>query len=223
MLDSTTLTTEALCRSILERHHDTIQIQKPEFAIRKLTRIITAALDLANAKSFHGMSLRDLSAASGISMGGLYAYFDSKTTLARMILEEVTAQVRLALESPPADVADDPVRHLEWLIDTHIRLTEILQPWFVFSFMEAKHFPRSERRLAVDNEALTEDYFARVIERGLQQGRFRPDTPVLLASLIKPLLQEWYIKRSKYRRRNVSMEEYSASVQAIVLRSCLPA
>ena len=45
------------------------------------------------------MSLRDLSRASGVSMGGLYAYFDSKTTLLNMILSEVTAAVQRVLST----------------------------------------------------------------------------------------------------------------------------
>ena len=96
MLDPKDYTTEALCRSMLDRHSDTISVRKPEFAVRKLKIIIEAALDLSNSGGFQAMSLRDLSAASGVSMGGLYAYFDSKTTLLRMILTEVTEQINIS-------------------------------------------------------------------------------------------------------------------------------
>lgn len=221
MIDARDFSNEVLCRAILDRHRDTISVQKPEFAIRKLSVIIAAALDLSNTKGFHAMSLRDLSRASGVSMGGLYAYFDSKTTLLRMILEEVTARVRQVLSPGPAG-EDDPLRQLEWLIATHIHLTEAMLPWFTFAFMEAKNFPPSERRMAVDSEELTEAYFAEVIRRGVSAGRFRADTSPLLASLIKPMLQEWYVKRSKYRRRGVEIDTYVATVQEIVRNSCLP-
>jgi len=221
MLDPEDFSTEALCRSILERHRDTIAVQKPEFALRKLKVIVLAALEVSNSKGFHAMSLRDLSRASGVSMGGLYAYFDSKTTLLRMILQEVTEQVRMTLSAPPAQVVEDPVEHLKWLIDTHVRLTEAMLPWFAFAFMEAKAFPAAERRMAVDSEALTEEVFAHVIARGVETGRFRSETSPLLASLIKPLLQEWYVKRAKYRRRNVGIDTYVFTVQDVVLSNCL--
>jgi hypothetical protein len=64
-------------------------------------------------------------------------------------------------------------------------------PWFTFAFMEAKNFPPSERRMAVDSEALTEVFFARAINSGIEEGRFRPHTSPLLAPLIKPLLEDW--------------------------------
>ncbi|MEW5420519.1 TetR/AcrR family transcriptional regulator [Amorphus sp. 3PC139-8] len=206
---------------MLARHRDTIGVRKPEVAIRKLTVIIKAALEVSNRKGFQAMSLRDLSQISGVSMGGLYAYFDSKTTLLNMILQEVAEQVRRVLADPPGEVAADPVAHLTWLIETHIRLTEAMLPWFGFAFLEAKTFPPSERRAAADSEIETEAYFARVIERGVAEGRFRTETSPLLASLIKPLLQDWYVKRAKYRRREVAIETYIATVQDFVLRACL--
>ena len=128
MLDIDDLTTEALCRYMLDRHRDTISVQKPEFALRKLNVIIAAALDLSNRKGFQAMSLRDLSRASSVSMGGLYAYFDSKTTLLNMILSEVTAAVQRVLSTPPDKVQGDPVAHLNWLIATHVQMTEQMQP-----------------------------------------------------------------------------------------------
>ncbi len=218
MLDPKDYTTEALCRSMLDRHSDTISVRKPEFAVRKLKIIIEAALDLSNSGGFQAMSLRDLSAASGVSMGGLYAYFDSKTTLLRMILTEVTEQVQRALSDPPEAVRNDALAHLDWLIDTHVRLTEAMLPWFTFAFMEAKNFPPEERRRAIDSETLTEDFFAQVIARGKARGQLPADTSPLLASLIKPLVQDWYVKRAKYRRRGISVGTYIAAVQDLVHR-----
>ncbi|WP_261398366.1 TetR/AcrR family transcriptional regulator [Maritimibacter alkaliphilus] len=221
-LDTTDLTTETLCRYMLERQRGTIIVQKQDVALRKLNVIIAAALELSNSKGFQAMSLRDLSRETGLSMGGLYAYFDSKTTLLNMILMEVTEAVKRVLSDPPEEVRQDPAARLDWLIEAHIRMTELMQPWFTFAFMEAKNFPQAERRIAVESEALTESYFVAAIEDGIARGVFRPDVPALLPALIKPLLQEWYVKRAKYKRRDVSMEAYIATVQDIVRRICLP-
>lgn len=221
MLDADDLTTEALCRYMLERHRDTISVQKPEFALRKLNVIVAAALELSNRKGFQAMSLRDLSQASAVSMGGLYAYFDSKTTLLNMILSEVTAAVQRVLSTPPPALQNDPVAHLNWLIATHIQMTELMQPWFTFAFMEAKNFPPAERRKAIDSEELTESYFKAVLDQGIAAGVFRADTSPLLPALIKPLLQDWYVKRPKYRRRGVTIDIYIGTVQTFVQSACL--
>lgn len=212
---------EDLYRSMLEKHNETITIQKTEVALKKIELIISAALELSNKKGFQAMSLRDLSKASGVSMGGLYAYFDTKTTLLNMILSEVIETVKRVLGSPPEHVKDTPIDHLKWLIEAHIRLTEDMLPWFTFSFMEAKNFPQKERRMAIDSERLTEQIFAEVIERAVAKGYFRADISPLLPALIKPLLQDWYVKRAKYRRRKISVDDYIETVQGFILSACL--
>ena len=100
-----------LCRSMLERQAAVISVQKPDVALKKLKIIISSALKLSNKKGFQAMSLRDLSKESGVSMGGLYAYFDSKTTLLNMILTEVTDAVETVLGDPPDIVAAEIQEH----------------------------------------------------------------------------------------------------------------
>lgn len=213
---SAAVTTDALCSKILERHRNVVRVRKPEIAVANLAQIIEATLKLANTQGFHATSLRDLAKASGLSMGGLYSYFDSKAMLLSMILREVAATATDVLSAPPDHLVSDPRAHLAWVIDTHIRLSEAMHPWFVFSFMEAKSFPPAERQIAVDAEAATEDIFADVIARGVQRGDFATDEVRLTASLIKPLLQDWYVKRAKYRRRGTTIDTYVAAVTRFV-------
>ena len=211
---------ESLCRAMLARHPDTIRTRKPSVAVPRLERIVTAVLEISNRKGFQAMGLRELSAASGLSMGALYGYFDSKETLLRMILAEVAAAADETLGAAPEAVRADPQAHLMWLIEAHLRMTEAMLPWFTFAFMEAKTFPQAERRMAVASEERSEAWFAEVVARGIATGAFHPQTPALLPSLIKPLLQDWYVKRAKYRRRNVSLPAYVTAVQTMALAAC---
>lgn len=211
--------TEGLCRSILERHRDMIRVQKPHVAVAKLARIVETILKLSNRQGFHATSLREISAESGVSMGGLYSYFDSKDTLLLMILGEVSAATTSVLEGAPGDVAADPARHLRWLIAAHVALTEAMLPWFVFAFLEAKSFPPAGRRAAVESEEATEAIFRGAIERGARQGCYAVEDPAFAAGLIKPLLQDWYVKRAKWRRRGITADDYAARVQAFVERA----
>ncbi|KAB1074033.1 TetR/AcrR family transcriptional regulator [Methylobacterium planeticum] len=212
---------EPICARILARHRATIRVQKSHVATANLARIIGAVLHLSAQKGFHQTTLRDLAEATGLSMGGLYSYFENKNTLLVMILTEVATTAEAALRDAPDAVKNDSVLHLRWLIATHIRLTEDMQPWFVFAYMEAKGFPASARRIAVESELATEQIFADVLARGVAQGRFRVGDVSLTASLIKPLLQDWYVKRSKYRKRRTDVEVYIAAVTTFVERSIL--
>jgi AcrR family transcriptional regulator len=208
--------TEALCARILERHRDSVRVQKTRLAVANLSRIISATLALSNKQGFHATTLRQLAEASGLSMGGLYTYIDSKPTLLSMILGEVAATATDVLTAPPDDVKADARKHLDWIIATHVRMSEAMQPWFVFAFMEAKSFPPAERQRAVDMEATTEKIIADVLRQGVADGSFASVQVSLTASLIKPLLQDWYVKRAKYRRRGTSIDGYIDTVSAFV-------
>lgn len=201
------LSMEALCRRILERHQATIRVRKADTAVANLARIIDTTLALANRKGFHSMSLRDLSEQSGLSMGALYSYFDSKDTLLLMILGQVVDAVGLALSAPEVVTGDAPVR-LRALMARHVYLTEAMGPWFVFAFMEAKAFGKQGRDMAVESELWTEGLLRDVIADGITAGRFRPVDPTMAAALVKPMLQDWYVKRAKYRKRGIDPDAF---------------
>jgi len=205
-----------LCEAILEQHQGTIRTRKPHVAVVKLAKIVNTILELSNRQGFHATSLREISTASGVSMGGLYSYFDSKDTLLMMILGQVSSSVTRVLGSAPESVKESPREHLRWLISAHIALTETMLPWFVFAFMEAKSFPPVGRKMAVESEEATERIFSDVLERGAREGVFRFARPEFAAALTKPMLQDWYVKRSKWRRRGIAAAQYSDGLCAFV-------
>lgn len=213
------LSMEDLCAAMLERHRDTIKVQKPHIAVTKLMCIVETILTLSNKQGFHATSLREISAASGVSMGGLYAYFDSKDTLLMMILGQVSQTMTRVLATPSQELRSDPRAHLRWLVARHVRVTEIMLPWFVFAFMEAKSFPPAGRRAAVASEEATEAMFTAVLEEGVRQRQFHIDDPAFAAALIKPLLQDWYVKRAKWRRRGITADIYIARIQTFIERA----
>lgn len=95
-------------------------------------------------------------------------------------------------------------------------MSEAMQPWFVFAFMEAKSFPPAERQRAKDMEVMTEKIIANVLKQGVASRVFTIEQVTLTASLIKPLLQDWYVKRAKYRTRGTSIEAYINGVATFV-------
>jgi AcrR family transcriptional regulator len=201
----------ATWRRIFDRHQDTIKAKRIGVALPNLQKIISATLRISNRSSFHSMSLRDLSREADISMGALYSYIESKEQLSAMIIGHVLFLVDTVLALPSGSGVAAQER-LHWLIRTHIYLSEIMQPWFFFAYMEAKTFDRQGRRMAIDSELRTEQLVADCVAAGQVAGAFAATDPTMTASLIKPLLQDWYLKRWKYRRREVDADSYADSV-----------
>ena len=125
------VSTTDICRQIFESRSSSIKIKKEQVAVRNLVRIFKATLKLANRKGFHAMSLRDLCAESGMSMGGLYAYFNNKEELLTLIQAQGRAIVARVM-SDQLNGIQDAKQALEMAIRSHLYLSEVLQPWFFF-------------------------------------------------------------------------------------------
>ncbi len=206
------LSTEALCARLYERHREHIDVKKPKTAIANLEKITRATLVLAERGSFHEMSMRDLARQSGLSTGVLYTHIRDKDGLLHMMLDVVTDTVDRVLAEVPPEVRADPRARLRWTVDTHVRLTEAMPQWFAFAYMEAKSFGPAARKRAMEAEMSTETLIREALKAGVAEGVFRPTDPEFTAALVKPLLQEWYLKRWKYRRRGITPDAYVDAV-----------
>ncbi len=209
------LSMEALCRQMFRGRQAHARIKNERVAVRNMVKIFSATLLLSNRKGFAAMSLRDLSAAAGLSMGALYNYFDSKDELLAMVQRQGRAVVSRVLQSQ-VDAESDPRLRLRRGIQAHLFLSEALQPWFYFAFMETRYLGREEHRQAKAAELATENIFSEIIRQGQAQELFAPVDVELSAGLIKALLQDWYLKRWKHKRRGVSVERYAALVADLV-------
>ena len=133
---------DAIWRQIFTENKNIIKIKKEKFALPNLQLIITSTIELSNRTGFRAMSLRDLSNHAGISMGALYSYIESKKCLMEIILAQVLHLVETTLGAEEVGQLE-PQERLRWLLRNHIFLSEVMQPWFFFAYMEAKSFDRS--------------------------------------------------------------------------------
>ena len=199
---------QQICREVFVENRDSIRVKKENTVVKNLERIFSATLKISNKKGFQAMSMRDLGRETKMSMGALYSYFSSKEDLLAMLQHQRRTITRRILEGSIEDESD-PAAKLRAAILTHLYLSEVMQPWFYFSYMEAKNLSKREQELAVASELYTEKLFANILKQGQSRGCFLPRDPQLTASIIKAMLQDWYLKRSKYRKRNLSVDQYA--------------
>ncbi|MBU2488365.1 MAG: TetR/AcrR family transcriptional regulator [Proteobacteria bacterium] len=214
------LSKRQICEEIFSENADKIKVKKPERVVKNLAKIFDATLSISNAKGFQAMSLRDLSEASGLSMGALYSYFTSKDELVHMIQEQ-GRRVTTRVLTEHIEAVQGALEQLRAVIVAHLYISEVLQPWFYFSYMEAKNLPKKQRKEAIVSELGTEKLISDILIQGQTQGIFRLTDPELSAALVKALLQDWYLKRWKYRSRDISVETYAGTVLEWVERFVL--
>ena len=86
---------------------------------RKLQHILHCAAQVFSENGFEGASIRDISRASGVSLSGLYYYFESKQKLLYMIQRHTFDRVVKQLEARLAGVTG-PVERLRILVHNHL-------------------------------------------------------------------------------------------------------
>jgi AcrR family transcriptional regulator len=202
------LSAERLYREIYRANREKIQVKKEATVLRNLARIFDATLKISNEKGFAAMSMRDFSRETGLSLGALYTYVASKEELLEMILGQGRVLVLSILEEAIAREAD-PVARLHSAVRVHLFVSEALQPWFYFSFMEAKNMTRAEKDKTLASEIYTDRFLADILREGQAAGVFQPRDPDQSAQAIKALLQEWYVKRWKFAKTDVSVDRYA--------------
>ena len=162
------------------------------------------------------MSMRDLSVETGLSTGAMYAYFSGKEDLLNMMQHHrrtIAIQIMEKYLKPEAD----PIEKLKTMIRVHLYISEAMQPWFYFSYMETKNMKKKHRDQAVENSRATEKIIREIILEGQKANLVKDHDAFMSASLIKAMLQEWYLKRKKYARRKVSIDQYADFVESIIL------
>lgn len=199
---------ERLYTVLFHTFGERFSVQNERIAEERLRAILEAVFTLSNRRGFQAMSLRDLSKEAGLSMGGLYAYLSSKDDLVSLIQDFLRHAVENRL-MPLLDGQTTPRAQLEGIVRGHLYLSEILQPWFYFAFMEAKNLPTEQRRVAIEADREAEALIEQIIREGVTQGAFKTRSPATMASFIKALLQEWYLKRAKYDKRGLDVDHYA--------------
>lgn len=196
---------------LLDRNSERISVKRRDTALENLEKIFTATFRLANSVGFRAMTLRDLCRETGISMGGLYGYLESKDQLAAMI-EDVVRHVSEVLPdwfkhiSPPLD-------QIECILRAHIYFSEILQPWLYFVFLESRALPPAQRKVAKASELGSQSNIAMLIEA---TGKLSGDDALLLSAHCMALIEDWYVKRWKYRATKTNVDLFAQSVVQLV-------
>jgi AcrR family transcriptional regulator len=86
----------------------------------KLESILRTAAAIFAEKGYHQASIRDIARATGVSLSGLYYYFDSKEELLFLIQDHAFGTLLANLERRLEGVSE-PHRRLRILMENHLR------------------------------------------------------------------------------------------------------
>lgn len=210
---------ERLYSIIFERNKDKIKISKEKFAIRNLQKIFDATFLMSPKIGFDAMSLRALSAETGLSMGGLYSSISNKDAIAIIVKDVVALICEEIVEKSRAQ--NDPLEALRVLVKGYLYVSTSMQSWFNFLYFETKCLPLKYQEESKNIELIQVAELEKLI------AKLSPDLkacykPEFVATMAISMIQERYLKPWKYHNAADSIDEYADSCLQLIYRAvCL--
>lgn len=153
--------------------------------------IMAAALKLFSERGFAATRLEDVADAAGVSKATIYLYFDSKADLFKAMIRDIAAVRISAAETMIDDFKGstaDLIRSLLDLLSNIVRVPE-LRALIKVVLSEAGNFPDIAAFYRDEVALRGLQNIARIIERGVARGEFRPcDAVATGQSIIFPIL-----------------------------------
>src|SRR5436309_8676849 len=175
---------------------------KPRWQRRKDERpaeLLAAALEVFVEHGFAAARLADVARRAGVTKGTLYLYFDSKEALFKAVVRETIVPVIAQGEALARSFTGSARELLEQLVREYWRLVGETALAGIPKLMmaEAATFPELTRFYY--DEVVTRGHrlMAGVIERGIENGEFRPvDVKVAAKLAMSPLMHATVARRA---------------------------
>jgi TetR/AcrR family transcriptional regulator, cholesterol catabolism regulator len=148
-----------------------------ERARQRRAEIAAGALPLFHAKGFHGTSIREIAAAAGLSMGGLYEYISTKDDVLSLVYQEMTSTSFEPLRQHPEGELIDLIARTLLASWDRARDVQIL-------YRETVHIDSSHREELADDERRHAQQIAAAITQGVEAGDLECEDPLLVAHMV---------------------------------------
>ncbi len=194
-------------------------VKNPDLVEERRNQIFEAAWRLFTKQGYHVTSLRNLSKETGISLGNLYNYINTKEDILYILHQKAAEIVVQAINEETSDVTD-PMEKLKEMIDVELRTMNKYQDLILLIYQESHALSRKSLHAMLQREETHIRRFQKVLEDGMAQGAFRPSNPKMLANVIKMMIDTWVLKRWALRRK-VSLQEMKEGIISVLAKGIL--
>jgi TetR/AcrR family transcriptional regulator, cholesterol catabolism regulator len=181
-------------------------------------QIVKAAVELFVDKGFHKTTTREIAKASGIGIGTLYEYIQSKEDVLYLVCSYIHNEVEKRL----AQVQDTSKSGREWLAQSIRRFftcVDELRDYVLLIYQETKSLPSKQLKLVLAKEEEITRLFEAILERGRADGSIpiAQRSVKLFANNIVVMGQMWTF-RSWVIHKHYTLEEYTERQISLLLQ-----
>jgi len=180
-------------------------------------QIAQAALHLISTRGIEKTSIREIAAASEMTIGNLYHYIGTREDIIFLAINYGLDQVRKLIKEIN-DLCEtlEPPEALKAAIDRYIRYHHTNWEGTVFLYKEMGSFSPSLRLPVIEINSHMHDMFIHIIQKGCKTGAFAAANIDLVASTIVSMGDMWALKRWQFKK-NYTLDRYINSFTEMIL------
>ena len=194
------------------------RVLDPQLVEARRMQIVRAAVDLFVEKGFHKTTTREIARASGLGIGTLYEYIQSKEDVLYLVCAYIHREVEKRLTEVRL-TADNGRDELTQSIARFFACVDELQDYVLLIYQETKSLPSSTLTLVLQKEEEITKLFEGILERGRADGSLllAGQNVKLFAHNIIVLGQMWTFRRWALHR-HYSLAEYTERQTSLLLQ-----
>ncbi|ATY85364.1 TetR family transcriptional regulator [Kyrpidia spormannii] len=196
-------------------------VKDPKLIETRRQQIVAAAVNLFVKKGFHGTTTREIARESGLSIGALYEYVESKEDVLYLVCDNIhtTLETRLRRTLTEAGNGRESLRSA---IRQYLYVMDDMQDDVLLIYQESKSLPLEALRFVLGKEEQITGIFADILRRGIEDGSLRldPGAVTLMAHNIIVLGQMWAFRRWALQR-HYTLEEYIRVQTSLLLNELM--
>lgn len=173
---------------------------RAERSAQRRRRITAVATQQIMERGFENLSVNDLAAAVGISVGGMYRYINTKADLLVMVCQDIYGGLRDELGDLAA--GPEPIeKKLSHVIEVYLRSCHVKREQIAMMYREYRSLPREAQQEYKQRELAISTIFTDLIRSGIRRGTFQTvDASILAMDIIflghLPALKSWALSES---------------------------
>lgn len=161
-------------------------------------QIFECARELFCRKGYHLTGIREFSKEADISLGNLYNYIRTKEDILSIVHEKTYEIVLEALREGTRNILD-PKEKIKQMINIELRTMDEYQDLIMLLYQESHILSKDSLTIMLKNEEMHTGMFKEVIEEGMAAGVFRCGNSLILAHIIKVMIDSWVLKRWAFK------------------------
>jgi AcrR family transcriptional regulator len=177
------------------------QIKSGELVRQKHLQIAAGATKLFIKKGYSKTSIREISKATGITIGNLYDYITKKEDILYLVFDVFHSLWVRRLEEAGISKIEDPVEQLKMALRKMFEVVNIHRDMVLLMYTEGKLLPKEFLKKILENESNLIKFFEDIIRGGVEKGVFQVKDPFLLANVIVYLLSIEPLRGWNFRKR----------------------